>query len=102
MHRGLGIDVFERDQPIVGIHGRRRDLAVDDLAEETVGHSDAIVVLSTNRLLSLLTKHPDALYALQVGSNRYRAPAGRRGERAHSVGLTESELDDQRPGRCEM
>ena len=111
VHRSLWVDVFERDQAIVGIDNRAGDLASDDLAEEAVGHR-AIVVLSDRRPASAkatarqadssLRKGRHPLYALQVSSNRHGAPARCGGESAHGVCLTVPELHDQRPVASQM
>ena len=38
VYRRLRVDVLEGDQPVVLVDDGRRNLAVDDLAEEAVGH----------------------------------------------------------------
>ena len=38
VRRGLRVDVVERENPIILVDDRRRDLTADDFAEEAVGH----------------------------------------------------------------
>ena len=45
MQRRLRVDVFDRDQLIVLMHELSRNLAADDLAEETVGLSRSITAV---------------------------------------------------------
>jgi len=42
--RPLRVDIVERKHAIVFVHNRCRDLALDDLAEETVSHGTTYLV----------------------------------------------------------
>jgi hypothetical protein len=50
MQRRLRIDVLERHQGFILVHQCARDVARDDLAEETVGHKTPGVIFSQSHL----------------------------------------------------